>query len=614
MKAWAFRLITRINEQRKTITAVDLFCGAGGTSTGLREACKVLGFDLKLVAVNHWQIAIATHSSNHPESEHFCTDLAITDPRKLITGGKLDLLIASPECTHHSIARGGKPVNDQSRASAWRIVEWCSQISIKSLLIENVKEFQSWGPIGANGQPLKRRRGETYQAFLSALRSLDYTVEARVLNAANHGDPTSRERLFVIAHKGRKVINWPAPTHTRDGRETLFHKPQKWRSAREIVDWELPGESIFTRKRPLSPNTMARIFAGLRKYCGLPFIVPKESGERRVRSIDQPLQIITTESRGIGLCEPFIIPNFGERPGQQPRTHSIDQPLPAVTSHGAGALIQPYLVKFYGGYDAASVDEPLPTVCANYEHYGLAQPFIVELRNNQDARSIEDPLSTIMTSGAHHALCQLYIVPVNHGRGDLRSHSVEKPMPALTTVDAWGLIEPFLTRFQGSHDGRNDGQQRNYPLDAPLPTLDTSNRFGLVQPYLIQTAHGQDAWPERRCHSVEEPMKTITANGDEWALLQPFLVKYNGTGSAMSVDEPLATVTTKDRFGLVILQLGAVLDIRFRMLQPHELAAAMSFPKSYFFAGNRKQKVRQIGNAVPVNTARALCTAILGGS
>ena len=563
-------MTTTANKSKRTVKAADLFCGAGGTSTGLALACAELGLGLSLLAVNHWQVAIDTHSQNHPNVEHYCTDINTTDPRKLVPSGRLDLLVASPECTHHSIARGGKPINDQSRASAWRIVEWASQIEIKNLLIENVKEFQTWGPIGANGRPLKRKRGETYHAFLNALRSLGYIVEARVLNAANYGDPTSRERLFVIARKGRKSFHWPEPTHTRDGRETLFHKPQKWRAAREIIDWDLPGESIFTRKRPLSPNTMARIFAGLQKYCGLPFIVPKESGVKRVRSVDQPLQTITTESRGIGLCTPFILPNEGFYRGNAPR--SLDEPLPTVTQRGGGALIQPYLVKFFGGHDAQSVDEPLPTICANYEHYGLAQPFVVELRNNQDSRSVDEPLSTVCANGNHQALCQPYIFAMNHGKDDVRIVDIDKPMPTITSVDAWGLAQPFLTRFNGNHNGRKDGAQRNYPVDAPLPTLDTSNRFGLVTPYLV---------------------------------------KYNGTGGPMSVDDPLDTVTAKDRFGLVIPQLGAVLDIRFRMLQPHELAAAMSFPKTYFFAGNREQKVKQIGNAVPVGLARALCKAIL---
>lgn len=602
----------------KTIIAADLFCGAGGTSTGLRQACEAAGIELKLIAVNHWDIAISTHTHNHPEADHLCTNLDSIDPRKVIPSGKLELLVASPECTHHSIARGGKPINDQSRASAWRIVEWCSQIRIENILIENVKEFRTWGPLGTNNRPLKRRKGETYFAFLNALRALGYTVEDRVLNAADYGDPTSRERLFIRARLGRKPIVWPEPTHAAPSKVkaktnghlfemTLTRKP--YRTAREIIDWSIPGESIFTRKRPLKPNTMNRIFKGLEKFAGIPFIVP----------------------------------NFGEREGQQPRTHSIDRPLPAVTGHGAGALIQPYLVKFFGGQHSQSVDAPLPTITANYEHYGLAQPFIVELRGGQDARSLDRPLSTITTKGMHHGIAQPYIV-VLRNNADAQSvdeplrtlaangthfglaepfilsmehgghvRSIDKPLNTITTArgGAHGVVEPFLVNFHGDHKGRADGQNRNHSLDEPLPRLDCSNRFGLAEPFIIPTNHGKD----ERSHDINKPMPTVTSV-DAWALIQPYLVKYNGTGGAMSVDKPVDTVTAKDRFGLVEPKLEpgehlAVLDIRFRMLQPHELAAAMSFPKSYVFTGNREQKVKQIGNAVPVNLAKALCESIL---
>lgn len=453
---------------KRKVTVADLFCGAGGTSTGLRKACEALDLNLQLLAVNHWDIAIQTHSTNHPDAEHLCSTLDSVDPRKVVPSGRLDLLIASPECTHHSIARGGKPINDQSRASAWRIVEWCSQIHVDHVLIENVKEFQTWGPLGTTGRPLKRQKGATYFAFLNALESLGYTVEARVLNAADYGDATSRERLFIQARKGRKRIHWPEPTHGASSKSVrgggLFDGPSRppHRPAKEIIDWSIPGESIFRRKRPLAPTTMQRIAKGLEKFCGLPF-----------------------------------------------------------------------LVKYYGGADAHSIDKPLPTVTANYEHYGVCQPFIVELRNNKNASSIDKPLSVITTAGAHHALCQPFIIPLNHGKGDFRGYHVDRPMPTITSVDAWALINPFL-------------------------------------------------------------------------------IKYNGTGGSMSVDDPLDTVTAKDRFGLVAAKKeGAYLDVLFRMLQPHELSAAMSFPRDYVFHGNREQRVRQIGNAVPVNLAQNLCRSIL---
>jgi DNA (cytosine-5)-methyltransferase 1 len=245
-------------KRNKTIYAADLFCGGGGTSEGLRQACEMLGYKLWLLGINHWDVAIATHSRNHTYAKHICENLDNVNPRKVIPWGWLNLLVASPECTHHSNARGGKPCSDQSRASAWHILRWAEALRIDNILIENVKEFQTWGPLGSNGRPLKSRKGETFQAFINALRSLGYKVDFRVLNAAYYGDPTTRERLFIVARRGRRPIVWPAPTHSPDGGDTIFGKTKRWRTAREIIDWDIPGQSIFSRKKPLSKNTINR--------------------------------------------------------------------------------------------------------------------------------------------------------------------------------------------------------------------------------------------------------------------------------------------------------------------------------------------------------------------
>lgn len=636
-----------MKKTKKTITAVDLFCGSGGSSTGLIQACEAMGLDVDLLAVNHWDLAIATHSTNHPKMKHLCTGVDQVDPRQLVRDGvikqRINLLWASPECQHHSIARGGKPIKDQSRATAWCVLRWCEALYIDTVIIENVKEFQSWGPIGANGRPLKSKKGETFLAFINSLKSLGYGVDYRVLNAADYGDPTSRERLFIIARRGNKTVTFPEPTHAPKDRlkataqHSLFHrKPLRpYRTAREIIDWEIQGESIFSRKRPLSPNTLARIFAGLKRYCGLEFIVPQ----------------------------------FGEREGQQPRTHSVDAPLPAVTSHGAGALVQPYIVELRNNCDARELDKPLSTVAASGNHHGLAQPFLVRFNKNQDAESVDDPLSTVMTRD-HHAIVQPFVIgqqsgaaprsvekPLptistggaisliqpflipHQGNGSTRSvdrplqtvttqargiglvqpflvtsggpetapQSVDEPVRTLLTREHNALVQPFLSAFRGNHKGRRDGDNRNHPVDQPLPTLDTSNRYAVIEPFVVPLNHGKG---DLRSYELEKPMPTITSV-DAWGFVQPYLVKYNGTGGAMSVDEPLDTISTKDRYGLAIPELGAVLDIRFRMLQPHELSAAMGFPKTYVFTGTREARVKQIGNAVAVNQAKALCQAVL---
>ena len=489
----------------KTIHAADLFCGAGGTSTGLQLACDELGYDLRLLAINHWDTAIETHSMNHRDAAHLCMNVDQVDPRKAIPRGKLDLLIASPECTHHSNARGGRPMSDQSRASAWLVLRWCEALDIKNVLIENVPEFKDWGPLGVNGRPIKKRKGETFLAFLNALRSLGYKVDYKILNAANYGDPTTRRRLFILARKGHRKLEWAEPTHTPDGRTDMFGKTKKWRAAREIIDWDHKGESIYQRKKPLSENTMRRIMAGLQKFGGASFIVPF----------------------------------FGEYEGKSPRVHDLNEPLPTVTSHGAGGLVEPFIVQLNGTKEkqmlqsVRSVDEPMPTVVGT-NHLYLAEPFILNIRGGDD--------------------------------GYVRGASVNEPVQAITTQPALALIEPFVIGQQSGATPRS--------VQEPVPTLDTQNRFGLAEPYLVE---------------------------------------FHKSGEGVqSVDKPLPTQTTKDRFALVQPQVrGAVLDIRFRMLTPKELAKAMSFPEDYRFAGNREQVVKQIGNAVAVQTAKALCLSLL---
>ena len=441
--------------------AADLFCGAGGTTTGLLRAAGNAGMPISMLAINHWNLAIESHLKNHPDVRHMCESLDGVDPRKVVPGGKLDILAASPECTNHSIARGGMPCSDQSRASAWHVPRWAEAVRPEYIVIENVKEFRDWGPLTKKGRPDKRKKGQTFQAFLSAVESLGYRVDHRLLNAADYGDATTRTRLFIQAWRSGKP-SWPEATH--EG---------KWKPAKDVIDWDIEGGSVFGRKRPLSPNTMRRIMAGLKKYSGMSFTFPvSHSTGDRVRSTNEPILTITTAKRG------------------------------------ELALARPYLVELRGT-KAAQLDK--------------------------SARSIDEPLTTITTSGAHHALCEAFVI----------------------------------------------GQQS---CAAP--------------------------------RSVTDPMPTIATSG-AIALAQPFLTKFYGTGGARPVTEPLDTITTKDRFGLCLptVQIDGedyLLDIKFRMLQPHELSAAMGFPADYAFAGNRGDQVKQIGNAVAVGTSAALFANIMG--
>ncbi len=415
----------------RSISIADLFCGAGGTSTGALQAARELGFRTTLTAVNHWPTAVATHESNHPDARHVCAAVDSINPRHLYPGGKLDILWASPECTHHSRARGGKPMSDQSRASGHCVTRWAEALRPEVILVENVKEFVEWGPLGTDGKPLKSLRGATFRAWIGMLESLGYRVDHRVLCAADFGDPTTRERLFVQAVRGRRRIAWPVPTHRPSGDSDLFGTAKPWRTAREIIDWSIPSRSIYGRSRPLAENTLARIWEGLRRFGIGPSLVCMEHGGRVV---------------------------------------SVDRPMPTVTTARGGAI-------------------------------GVAEPCLLPQQSGGRIRPVSEPVPTVSTSGAI-------------------------------------------------------------------------------------------------------------------ALVEPFLVEYYGTGGARRVTEPLGTVTTKPRFGLAmpeVLHNGqrCRLDVRFRMLQPHELAGAQGFPSGYQFTGTKTEVVKQIGNAVPCGLAKALMKEIL---
>lgn len=602
----------------KTVRAVDLFCGAGGTSYGLTRAADELGLRVDLLAVNHWQVAIATHSKNHHQARHLCETLDGVDPRKVIPGGKLDLLVASPECTHHSNARGGRPMSDQSRASAWHVVRWAEALSIRAIIVENVREFTSWGPIGSNGRPLKSRRGETFQAFLNALRSLNYAVDYRILNAADYGDPTTRERLFVIARKGNRPIRWPEASHARDAGPDLFGTRKPWRAAREIIEWDKPGDSIFTRKRPLSPNTLRRIAAGMRKFAGLdlePFLV-KLYGTSTAASVKAPAPTVTGSGQHLALAEPFLlqqqsggaprstaepaptiagkgaiskvepflVPFFGEREGQEPRTHSVNGPAPAVTSHGAGGLVEPYLIrtdntsngtgKFRNGNPRPrKASEPVPTITGN-NAFGLTEPYLIE---------------------------------VNHGGAKGKSRKARKtdePLPTVTGKNGRALVDPFLVEFHGGPGA----EKRTKSIGDPLPTQTCEPRFGLADAVIVGAGGPTGAGKPQ---GVDEPIGTVLAENHR-GLAGAYLVQYNGTADAKSVDQPIGALTGKPRYALVeIADKRYLLDIRFRMLTPRELARAQGFPDDYEFTGTKADIVKQIGNAVPVNLAAALCRTAL---
>lgn len=309
------------------VNIVDMFCGGGGESTGLISAAHDYGFDVNMSAINHWERAIETHSANYPFAEHRIEDVQTINPESLKASVDTDLLWASPGCQHFSIARGGKPRNEQMRAPAWEVLRFVETIHPKRVIIENVPEFQSWGPLTPDGKVIQSEKGKIFNVFIKALQSLNYIVSYRILCAADYGAPTTRRRLFIQAVRkdcGKRII-WPNPTNVKDGNMFL----PKWHSASEIINWSIHCQLIKDRKKPLADATLKRIEYGIRKFWGdyaEPFIA-RLYGNSTAESIEKPLSTISCSGAHYMLIQPFIIEYYGNG-----GAHPIGIPLPTITT------------------------------------------------------------------------------------------------------------------------------------------------------------------------------------------------------------------------------------------------------------------------------------------
>ena len=590
----------------RSVVAVDLFCGAGGTSTGLLQAAESLGLNVQLTAINHWKIAIASHTKNHPQVRHINSTIEKLDPFEVVPGKRIDLLVASPECRHHSTARGGRPINDQKRASAWYILRWAELLYVKNILIENVPEFQKWGPVNSKGKRIKALEGQTYKAFIGALRSLGYTTEERVINAADNGDATTRRRLFIIARRHRTFIPWPKRAFSE----------ANWKPAKEVINWAVPGISIFNRKAhglpPLAKKTLQRIEEGIKKFAGPwaePFLVLLR-GTGKSRSIRLPLPALTAGGQHVALCDPFIL---AHRVFDRDNVDSIQKPLRTLTASGRDwSIAQPFLVNTEhqggNGKNVRSKEDPLYTISTK-TGISLVMPFMVpNFGENKGQKprthSVEKPLPTATSHGAGAIAMPIIVTP--GGPNMKKGRSVNQPLPTVTCKDRFAVATPFVLPRKGFYNSTGNVPRS---VDKPLPTATSRGAGYVVEPYMVKVNNGKK---KRAAHGVDKPMPTLTTKNGI-ALIAPMLVKYYGTGQAKHVNDPVPTLTTKARAGLAVpvAEGEYAVDILFRMLTPGELAAAMSFPKDYQFEGKKEDIVKQIGNAVGVKTARALCRAIL---
>lgn len=432
---------------------VDSFAGGGGASLGIELA---LGRSPD-IAINHDAEAIALHAANHPGAVHFIEDVWKVDPITATNGRPVGLMWLSPDCKHFSKAKGGKPVSKRVRGLAWVAVRWAVAVKPRVIVLENVEEFQTWGPLGDDGKPCPRRRGLTFKRFVGRLRNLGYDVQWRELRACDYGAPTIRKRLFLVARCDGQPIVWPKATHGKG-------HAQPWRTAAECIDWTLPVPSIFGRSRPLADNTLRRIAAGLRRY---------------VLDADRP----------------FIVPLRGTSAAHT-STHPIDAPLSTVSAGGTHhALVTPYLTEHANASTQRNfrADEPLRTQVASVKggHFALVAPFVAPLTHHGSDRgqSIEAPLATV--TGAHRgemALVSAFLAKHQSERdaNQVQAASLFDPMPTVKTRDSNAVVTATLSRGDRSADvhaflcayygNEKDGQD----LFSPVRTVTTKDRYGLV--------------------------------------------------------------------------------------------------------------------------------------
>ena len=344
----------------KKINIIDMFCGGGGESTGLISAAHEYNFDVNISAINHWERAIETHAANYPFAEHRVEDVQTINPETLKAAVDTDLLWASPGCQHFSVARGGKPRNEQMRASAWEVLRFIETIHPKRVIIENVPEFQSWGALTPDGKIIQSEKGKTFKAFIRSLQSLNYIVSYRVLCAADYGAPTSRRRLFIQAVRkdcGKRIV-WAKTTHCTDG--DLFLP--KWRAAAEIIDWSIPCQLISERAKPLADATLRRIEYGIREFWGdyaEPFIA-RLYGMSKAESIENPVSTISCSGAHHMLIQPFVTA-IGQTSSKS-RNREISKPLSTICTKQEHCLVQPFITEYYGNGGAHPVGIPLPTI------------------------------------------------------------------------------------------------------------------------------------------------------------------------------------------------------------------------------------------------------------
>lgn len=537
---------------------IDLFCGAGGTSTGVenaryegRQCAKVIG------CVNHDANAIASHAANHPDAMHFTEDIRtlelspliahIAKMRKLYPDAFV-VLWASLECTNFSKAKGGQPRDADSRTLAEHLFRYIEAINPDYIQIENVEEFMSWGDLDENGKPISKDAGRLYQQWVANVCGYGYRFVHRILNSADYGAYTSRRRFFGIFAKGSLPIVFPEPTHSKEGAAGLFGRLHRWKPVREVLDFSDEGESIFGRKKPLVDATLERIYAGLIKFVAggkEAFMVKWNSmsraGKYHAPGIDEPCPTVATQSR-LGVAQvSFLSKYYGGSP--EGKSVSVEEPAGAITTRDHHSFITAY----YGNGHNHSIDEPAPTLTTKDR---LA--FVDMQYGNGTPCDIETPAPTVTTNPKHQLVtCKPWIMNTSFKN---TGSSIDEPAQTVTANRKWHyLMNPQFQSAGGS-------------VDNPCFTLIA--RMDKMPPYLIQTEQGEMA----------------------------IIIEQNDTPAMVKIKQFMA--------------LYGIIDIKMRMLRIPELKRIMGFPSDYVLVGTQADQKKFIGNAVEVNMARVLCEAL----
>lgn len=446
---------------------IDNFAGGGGASTGIEQG---IGRPVD-IAINHDAEAVAMHKANHPHTKHYCESVFKVSPLLITKNQPVGLAWFSPDCTHHSKAKGGKPRSAKRRGLAWVAVRWAKRVRPRVIMLENVEEFEDWGPLLPDGKLCTDRKGQTFLQFIEQLKRLGYKVEWRELKACDYGAPTIRKRLFLIARRDGLPIVWPAPTH---GKGLL-----PYRTAAECIDWSIPCPSIFERSKPLADATCRRVAAGIMRFVvnnPKPFIIGidhKSSGIGPVWSGDAPLTTITCENRHALVMPTLVQTGYGEREGQAPRALDLQKPLGTVVAGGAKhALVSAFIAKHYTGVTGIKADKPLGTI-TTADHHSVVTSHMVKLRGTNVGHKADEPLHTITAGGLHLGEVRAFLIKYYGNEQD--GCNLAESIHTITTRDRFGLVtvhgEPYqivdigLRMLQPHELAAGQGFPKDYILD-----------------------------------------------------------------------------------------------------------------------------------------------------